>query len=306
VSAGYRGEVGTAFEVLGEGLAPFVDERMSAAFPHEDWILTAAGKLGKRRDVLVSLSDPHFQLEVINRWWAPVFAGALGEARRSTITELRTARNHWAHPDPDHPVDVDEALRVHQAAEDVLRAIDAPEADRVRDLADAVRWRDLGEQAGDRGVSEAELLLHELTRLQKQRDELFAQLEHARHEARSASGRQRAVARQLAELQSQYAAVSGLRDDYESLRRQLERGGDGPADGPTTHREQLAVTSAAVDELRHEAAVLRDELGRTRREVRHLDPVHTDAGRRWVWLMIGLVLTLAITVVLVAFSVPGD
>ena len=32
---------------------------MSATFPGDDWILMAAGKLGKRRDVLVSLSDPH-------------------------------------------------------------------------------------------------------------------------------------------------------------------------------------------------------------------------------------------------------
>lgn len=304
MTAGYRGEVGTAFEVLGDGLAPFVDERMSAAFPGEDWILMAAGKLGKRRDVLVSLSDPHFQLEVINRWWAPVFAEPLGAAGRASINELRTARNHWAHPDPDHPLDVDGALRVHEAAEEVLRAIDAPEADRIRELADAVRWRDLGEQAGLRGLSEAEVLLGELTRLQKQRDELFAQLEQARDEARSASGRQRAVARQLAELQSQYAAVSSLRDDYESLRRQLEQGRDRPAGGAPGRRE-LAETTAAVDDLGHEADVLRDELDRTRRQLRHVDPLHTEAGRRWVWLTIGLVLTLAITVVLVAFTVPG-
>lgn len=302
MTVGYRGEVGTLFEVLGEGLAPFVDERMSAAFPDQDWILMAAARLGKRRDVLVSPSDPHFQLEVINRWWGPVFVGPLGEPLRPTINELRAARNHWAHPDPEHPFEVDDARRVHQAAEEVLRAIDAPESDRVRDLTEAVRRRDIRARAHDRGASEAETMLRELTRLQEQRDELFAQLEQARGEARSAAGRQRAVARQLAELQGQYAAVTGLRGDYESLRSQLER--DVRSDAGSA-RDRLAETAAAVDGLHHEADVLRGELERARRQLRGIDPVHTDAGRRWVWLMIGLVVTLAITVVLVATSVPG-
>lgn len=305
MTVGYRGEVGTLFEVLGEGLAPFVDERMSAAFPDEDWILMAAAKLGKRRDVLVSLSDPHFQLEVVNRWWGPVFVEPLGEPMRSTVAELRTARNHWAHPDPEHPFEVDDALRVHRAAEEVLRVIDAPEADRVRELTDEVRWRDVRARAEARGASEAETLLQELTRLQKQRDELFAQLEQARGDARSAAGRQRAVARQLAELQSQYAAVSGLRDDYESLRRQLEQDVGVRPDAVAARRDQLVETAAAVDGLHREAEVLRDELDRTRRALRGVDPVHTEAGRRWVWLMIGLLVTMAITVVLVATSLPG-
>ena len=50
--------------------------------------------------------------------------------------------------------------------------------------------------------------------LQKQYDELQGQLEEVRHQAKSATGRQRAVTRQLAELQSQYAAVTGLRDAF--------------------------------------------------------------------------------------------
>src|SRR5690349_4313384 len=99
-SQSYRGHVARAFEVLAEGLAPFVDARMAATYPEDDWILMAANKLGKRPDVLVSLSDPHFQLEVINRWWGPAFAPAFPPAMatglRQIITDLRTARNHWA------------------------------------------------------------------------------------------------------------------------------------------------------------------------------------------------------------------
>ncbi len=122
VGVSYRAQVATAFEILAEGLAPFVDERMSAAYPNDDWILMAATKLGKRPDVLVSLSDPHFQLEVMNRWWGPAFCPPLAEPIRSTVSELRTARNHWAHPDEDHPFDVDYATRVVLEAEDLLRA----------------------------------------------------------------------------------------------------------------------------------------------------------------------------------------
>src|SRR4051812_49377299 len=140
MSASYRGQVAIAFEVLADGLAPFVDERMTKAFPAEDWILMAAAKLGKRRDVLVSLSDPHFQLEVLNRWWGPAFAGSLPEDVRGAIGELRTARNHWAHPDQDHPFDLEYATRVHQTAEDVLRAIDSPLADRLAELGEQLRW----------------------------------------------------------------------------------------------------------------------------------------------------------------------
>ena len=38
----YRAQVGVAFEVLAEGLAPFVDRRMAAHIPDDEWILVAA------------------------------------------------------------------------------------------------------------------------------------------------------------------------------------------------------------------------------------------------------------------------
>ena len=97
VGVSYRAQVAIAFEILAEGLAPFVDERMSAAYPNEDWILMAATKLGKRPDVLVSLSDPHFQLEVMNRWWGPAFCPPLAET-------IRVHRRRAAHgPQPLGP-----------------------------------------------------------------------------------------------------------------------------------------------------------------------------------------------------------
>ena len=45
MTTSFRPQVAAAFEVLAEGLAPFVDARMSALHPDEDWILMAAAKL---------------------------------------------------------------------------------------------------------------------------------------------------------------------------------------------------------------------------------------------------------------------
>jgi hypothetical protein len=276
---------------------------MSAAFPDEDWILVAAQKLGKRRDVLVSLSDPHFQLEVMNRWWGPVFAPVLTTDLRQTVTDLRTARNHWAHPDEDHPFDLDYASRVHGSAEDLLRAIAAPEADRLADLAEQLRWTGVRDVARDEGLTEADALMRQLQVLQKQYGELQDQLDDARRIAHSATGRTRAVSRQLAELQSQYAAVAGLRDQYRELQRHLadEPGG---ADAAAAMQEQLASAEMALVGLQRESDVLRGQLSEARRSITHIDPVETEVGRRWIWLVTALVLVLGVLVVVAYYSGP--
>jgi len=302
-TASYRGQVAIAFEVLAEGLAPFVDERMSKAFPDDDWILMAAAKLGKRRDVLVSLSDPHFQLEVLNRWWGPAFARSLPEDMRATITALRTARNHWAHPDQDHPFDIEYATRVHQEAEDVLRAIDSPLADRIAELSEQLRWAGIRDVARDKGMSEADAIMQQMAQVQKEYDELQSQLDDARTQAQTATGRTRAVSRQLAELQSQYAAVAGLRDQYEELQRQLEeerRNRERVSDDTTTVRDQLAAAEMALVGLRRESNLLRDQLDQARDRIDKIDPVETEVGRRWLWLVTALVLMLAIVIIIVA------
>jgi hypothetical protein len=300
----HRGEVASAFEVLAEGLAPFVDDHMHAAYPDEDWILMAAAKLGKRRDVLVSLTDPHFQLEVISRWWGPAFAGSLDEDARETVTQLRTARNHWAHPDPDHPFDLERALEVHRDAEDLLRAVGSPLADTLADMAEGLRWTAVRERARERGVSESQALLEQLDQLHREQDELQAQLTEARDAASSAAGRGRAVARQLAELQAQYAAVAGLRDDYLELRRQLdaERAQREEVLEDTTHvREQLAATEAAAEALEAQSSELREQLQAARESMESVDPLGTEVGRRWLWLVTALLLVLGLLVSLVAY-----
>jgi hypothetical protein len=300
----YRGQVATAFEVLAEGLAPFIDSRMSKTFPDDDWILMAASKLGKRRDVLVSLSDPHFQLEVLNRWWGPAFSPDLSDEQRNTITALRTARNHWAHPDEDHPFDFDYAVRVHHDVEELLRAINSPEADRIAELAEQLRWDSVRDQARAKGMSQSDALMEQVTAMQKQYDELQSQLEEARDVAQSATGRQRAVARQLAELQSQYAAVSGLRDEYLAVQRQLEderAHREAGRDDTTTVKEQLSRAEQVLLELHNESALLQQQLAETRQELQDVDPVETEAGRRWLWLVTALLLCLGLLIAVAAY-----
>ena len=300
----YRGQVATAFEVLAEGLAPFIDFRMSQTFPDDDWILLAASKLGKRRDVLVSLSDPHFQLEVLKRWWGPAFSGDLDDDQRQTITDLRTARNHWAHPDEDHPFDFDYALRVHHDAEELLRAIEAPEAERMAELAEQLRWDSVREQARAQGMSQSDALMEQLTAMQKQYDELQSQLEDAREAAQSATGKQRAVARQLAELQSQYAAVSGLRDEYLAVQRQLEgerSTRETDLEDTTTVREQLHRAESVLHDLQNESVMLQQQLAETRQALSNVDPAVTETGRRWLWLVTALLICLGLLIAVAAY-----
>jgi hypothetical protein len=299
----YRAQVAVCFEALAEGLAPFVDERMRRAFPQDDWVLLAAQKLGKRRDVLVSLSDPHFQLEVLNRWWGPAFGDVLPPEARTTIANLRTARNHWAHPDELHPFDLDYASEIHAEAEDLLRAVDSPLADRVAQLADELRWVGVRDRARERGMSEAEAVIEQLEELQKQQSDLESQLEEARDVARSATGRQRAVSRQLAELQSQYAAVSGLREQYEEVQRQLEEertNRERAREDTSMVRDQLAAAEMALVGLRRESDLLREQLENARTSVERIDPMETAAGRRWIWLVTALVLMLGVLLVVAA------
>ncbi len=306
----FRAQTGEAFEVLAEGLAPFVDRRMAAYFPDEEWILAAATKLGKRADFLVTLSDPQFQLDVLNRFWGPVFADDLDPGLRGVIADLRTARNRWAHIDEDHPIDLDYALRVNGLVEELLAAIDAPERSRIEALSDDLRWSSVRAASEERGVSEADALIGQLAELQAERSELQERLDQAKQEAASATGQTRAVARQLAELQTQYAAVADLRGRYVALQRQLHQVGGADAAEADGHDTMTLVgharahadedTDAALAGLQGESAELRRKLQEARSAIEAVNPAETAEGQRWMWLIAGLLVSLSIVILLVA------
>lgn len=307
----YRAQMGEAFEVLAEGLAPFVDRRMAAYLPDDEWILVAAEKLGKRADFLVSASDPQFQLDVMNRFWGPVFARDLDAGLRNVIAELRTARNAWAHIDEEHPIDLDYALRVNQLVEELLAGVGAEGTERIAALSDELRWASVRRDSAERGVSEADALITQLAELQAERAELQERLDEAKQEAASATGRQRAVARQLAELQTQYAAVADLRSRYVTLQRQLqELAADGNGQGATTltladHARAHADedTDEALAGLTDESAELRRKLDEARRALEHVNPAETPEGQRWMWLIAGLLVSFSLVILLLATGV---
>src|SRR5690606_33172344 len=118
----------------------------------EDWIVSAATRLGKREPVLASPTDPQFLLEVVVRWWGPVFAPVLSKDTRDTVQELRQARNDWAHMTDRQPMDFEYARRVHLLAEDLLQEIGSPMADELARATEALHRRDIREQARERGV----------------------------------------------------------------------------------------------------------------------------------------------------------
>lgn len=293
---GYRAQVGMAFEAIAEGLAPYVDKRMAAHLDGgDDWILVASTKLGKRPDIAVSLSDPQFQLEVITRFWGPVFAKDLAPELREVVKELLLARNHWAHMSETQPMDLAFAERVHELARDLLEGVGSPVAARIDDLLDRLRWEAIQDVAEAENIDDNTALMMRLGRLEDDRAELARQLDSAREQAASQTGRTRAVARQLAELQTQYAAVAGLKERYDRLQVQLEAAaGTGDPDRVVAQLEHARRAAVA---LRVESTALHEQLAEARRQLE--DPVGTAVGQRVIWLMAALLVTLSMVMVMV-------
>jgi hypothetical protein len=103
------------------------------------------------------------------------------------------------------------------------------------------------------------------------------------------------VARQLAELQTQYAAVAGLKERYDRLQVQLEAAaGTGDPDRVVAQLEHARRAAVA---LRVESTDLHEQLAEARRQLE--DPVGTAVGQRVIWLMAALLVTLSMVMVMV-------
>lgn len=91
-----HGQMTEAFELLAEGIGPFIDERMSDYFADDSsWEDAAANRMGRANEH--GATDPLFQLLVLRRFWGPVFADFFGEDLRGLVAQLIEARNLWAH-----------------------------------------------------------------------------------------------------------------------------------------------------------------------------------------------------------------
>jgi hypothetical protein len=125
--------VGKTLEFLGTGLKPFVERELASEFG-KDWITKATD--GWRNEIDgADKNAPHLDVAAILRlmWdnWNNVFGKTLGRSERSLVSELRDARNRWAH---QNPFSSDDAYRALDSASRLLTAVTAPEAEPVEKM----------------------------------------------------------------------------------------------------------------------------------------------------------------------------
>src|SRR5680860_815458 len=129
-----RDRVSRGFELLADGLAPFVDQVMAAAMPAgQDWVALLAARDGAKfgNERAYSKTDPQLLLKVLTEEWR-IFKDRLSRPEQAMASELREARNRWAHNDG---FNADDTYRALDSMERLLIAAGAAEqADGVRRL----------------------------------------------------------------------------------------------------------------------------------------------------------------------------
>src|SRR6266498_3176503 len=94
-----RDRVGKALELLGQGLAPFVERELKSVLgaKWQDALTEGAphSSGAKKRDQ-PKLADPYLLLGALWNQSNNVFSKTLGHAERSLVSELRDIRNRWA------------------------------------------------------------------------------------------------------------------------------------------------------------------------------------------------------------------
>jgi predicted AAA+ superfamily ATPase len=122
--------IGKALELLKAGLGPFIEREFKSTY--QDRAMAEASRflgddrLNAKRPV--AEWDAGVLIRVMWDAWNDVFRKTLGFAERSLVSELRDARNKWAHQEPFSSDDADRAL---DSAARLLTAVSAPQADEV-------------------------------------------------------------------------------------------------------------------------------------------------------------------------------
>jgi predicted AAA+ superfamily ATPase len=129
-----RERIGRGFELLADGVAPFVDQAMSAAAPAgQDWVGLLEAREATKQGVTKKFSktDPQLLLKVLTEEWR-VFKDKLSRTEQAFASELRDVRNRWAHNEAFNP---DDTYRALDSMERLLTAAGAAEqADEARKL----------------------------------------------------------------------------------------------------------------------------------------------------------------------------
>ncbi len=122
--------VGDALQLLSKGLAPFVERELKMTYG-DDWVvavLEADPNAHPGSAKTASLDDVQFLLKTMWQMWNSVFRKVLGQDERTLVSELRTARNRWAHQEA---FSTDDAYRVLDSVQRLLTAVSAEEADEL-------------------------------------------------------------------------------------------------------------------------------------------------------------------------------
>lgn len=94
--------VGKAMDLLKDGLRPFVEREFKSVY--RDRALAEARRFQGEDRLLANRPladwDATALLKLMWESWNEVFRKPLGHAERSLVSELRAARNRWAHQEP--------------------------------------------------------------------------------------------------------------------------------------------------------------------------------------------------------------
>jgi predicted AAA+ superfamily ATPase len=127
--------IGKALDLLKDGLRPFIEREMKAQY-QQAWFEEFRQTLPPQQmsffpDEAGARWDAAAVLSAVWSRWNEVFRKTLGQAERTLVSELREARNKWAH---QNPFSTDDAYRVLDSAGRLLTAVSAPQADEIEKM----------------------------------------------------------------------------------------------------------------------------------------------------------------------------
>ena len=139
--------IGRGLDLLRNGLVPFVEREMEAVYGGK-WQKKVKLSIPKERDWKIKDGkvqwDAHLILTILWNHWNDVFKRTLGHAERSYVSELREARNRWAH---QNAFTYDDTYRVLDTMSRLLRSVSAGEAGEVEKMAQETMRVRFAEQA---------------------------------------------------------------------------------------------------------------------------------------------------------------
>jgi predicted AAA+ superfamily ATPase len=127
--------IGKALDLLRDGLSPFIERELKAQY-QQRWFDEVKTALSPQQLTFAgTASDPQWDiarvLAVLWNRWNEVFRKTLGQAERTLVSELREARNKWAH---QQQFSTDDAYRSLDSAARLLTAVSAPEAAEIEKM----------------------------------------------------------------------------------------------------------------------------------------------------------------------------